>query len=84
MDDVRPLLDLTKDALADVTVVAYQSWETSRHRVAAVEPGTGLVTLTGPANWPFLQWALRSATTWRTSPPPSTRRGSGTSTATGH
>jgi hypothetical protein len=42
--------------LEDVTVVAYHSWEASRHRIASFDPQTNTVYLTGPAPWPFLMW----------------------------
>jgi len=40
----------------DVTVVAYQSWEISRLRVAGIDRAQGAVITTGPAGWPFEQW----------------------------
>ena len=42
--------------LSDVTVVAYHSWEVSRHRIASFDPATNTVILSGPAAWPFLSW----------------------------
>jgi hypothetical protein len=42
--------------LSDVTVVAYQSWETSRLRVASFDEATNTVIFTGPAAWPFQAW----------------------------
>jgi len=54
--DVGLLASVPKDRLADATVVLFQSWETSRHRVAAVDPKTRRVILTGPAAWPMLMW----------------------------
>ena len=55
-EDVAPLLDLPKDRLADVTLVAYHSWETGVHRVASVDPKTHVVVTTGPGGWPFFYW----------------------------
>jgi hypothetical protein len=54
--DIRPLLNVPTDKLRDVTVVAYHSWEVSRHRVAAVDAKTPMVTCTGGAPWAFCQW----------------------------
>lgn len=54
--DIQPLLNVPKEKLNDVTVVAYHSWEVSRHRVAAVDAKTPMVTCTGGAPWAFCQW----------------------------
>ncbi|HEV2473019.1 MAG TPA: right-handed parallel beta-helix repeat-containing protein, partial [Chthonomonadales bacterium] len=54
--DVAALLKLTPEELHDVEVVAYQSWEVSLLRIAAVDPLTNTVITTGPAMWPFEQW----------------------------
>ncbi len=40
----------------DTTLVLYHSWETSRHRVAAIDPAARSVVLTGNAGWPIEQW----------------------------
>ena len=45
---------MPKDQLNDAVVVAYFSWENSVSRVAAVDPQTGTVVLTGKPPWPFL------------------------------
>jgi len=42
--------------LDGVNVVVYHSWETSRLRIAAVDPIRRIVEFTGPAAWPFLRW----------------------------
>lgn len=55
-DDLEPLYGMAEDELAGVTLVAFHSWEHSRHRIAAVDPDTGTVVTTGPAVWPFMQW----------------------------
>jgi hypothetical protein len=39
-----------------VTVVLYHSWEASRHRLAAFDPKTNTVILTGNAPWPIMAW----------------------------
>jgi len=54
--DIQPLLKIAKERLNDVTVVAYHSWEVSRHRVAAVEARTNTIITTGNAPWAFLSW----------------------------
>ena len=41
---------------AGATLVAYHAWETSRHRVAAVDHTTGAVITTGNAPWAFFRW----------------------------
>jgi len=55
-EDLRPLLQIPPDRLGEVTLVAYHSWEVSRHRLAAVDPQTYTVIATGNAPWPFLAW----------------------------
>jgi parallel beta helix pectate lyase-like protein len=54
--DIRSLFELGPEALKDVTVVAYHSWEASRHRVASVDAKSGQMLFTGPAPWPFFNW----------------------------
>ncbi len=54
--DIAPLAAIPRERLSDVAVVAYHSWEVSRHRVASVEPKTDTLVLTGGARWPFLRW----------------------------
>ncbi|MBI5397136.1 MAG: right-handed parallel beta-helix repeat-containing protein [Verrucomicrobia bacterium] len=55
--DIQPLLNVSKDKLRDVTVVAYHSWEVSRHRVASVDAKVPAVVCTGGAPWAFCEWA---------------------------
>jgi hypothetical protein len=55
-EDIRPLLSVPAERLRDVTLVAYHSWATGRHRVAAVDPQTRVVVTTGPGTWPFFHW----------------------------
>ncbi|MBM3890908.1 MAG: right-handed parallel beta-helix repeat-containing protein, partial [Verrucomicrobia bacterium] len=55
--DIQPLQNLPKDKLSDVTVVAYHSWEVSRHRIASLDAGIPAVICTGGAPWAFCQWA---------------------------
>jgi hypothetical protein len=55
-EDVALLASLPKERLSDVIILVYHSWESSAHRVASVDPQTGVVVLTGPAPWAFDQW----------------------------
>jgi hypothetical protein len=56
-EDLKPLLSVPKQDISDVVVMAYHSWETSRHRVAAVDGQTNAVICSGPgAPWAFMQW----------------------------
>lgn len=55
-EDVAPLRAIPPDALNDVTVVAYHSWETSRSRVAGLSPAGNVVVLTAPILWGFAYW----------------------------
>ncbi|WP_165075977.1 right-handed parallel beta-helix repeat-containing protein [Paludisphaera rhizosphaerae] len=55
-EDLSALGRLTDRQLRDANLVAYHSWEVSRHRIAKVDNAKGLVELTGPAPWPFLKW----------------------------
>jgi Right handed beta helix region len=54
--DLQQVLALPDAQLRDVAVVVYHSWETSRHRIAAVDREKAIAYLTGPAPWPFLEW----------------------------
>jgi hypothetical protein len=55
-EDIKPLLEIPKERLADVTVVVYHSWETSLLRAASVDAKTGAVVLAGSAPWPMMRW----------------------------
>jgi len=54
--DLQPLLSVPKDRLSDVIVMVYHSWETSRHRIASVNPSTQTIITTGSAAWAFCEW----------------------------
>ena len=54
--DIAPLAALPKEQLKDAIVVAYFSWENSVSRVAAVDPQTGTVVLTGNAVGRSTKW----------------------------
>jgi len=54
--DIKLLLGKSAAELRDTTVVVYHAWETSRHRIASVDPKTDTVVCTGGAPWPFLRW----------------------------
>jgi hypothetical protein len=55
-NDIKPLRSVPPAQLSDVTLVAYHSWEVSRHRIASVDFQTNIVTTTGNAPWAFMQW----------------------------
>lgn len=57
--DIAPLARLSPQELNDITLVAYHAWESSRHRIAAVDAASGAVTLTGEAPWPFFNWGAQ-------------------------
>lgn len=49
--------DLKKwEDLDGALVVVLHSWETSFHHVASLDDDKHIVTFTGPAVWPFMQW----------------------------
>ncbi len=54
--DIEGLSGISGRRLKDVTLVAYHSWEASRHRLAAVDFETGQVVATGKAPWEFMRW----------------------------
>lgn len=54
-EDLRGVAD-DANHLSDVTLVTYHSWEVSRHRLASVDPKTGVVVIAGSTPWPFMQW----------------------------
>ena len=58
-EDASILLRLSPAELRDVRLVAYHSWETSKHHIASVDPRTNTVYLTGPAPWPLMEWTPR-------------------------
>ncbi|MBM3494997.1 MAG: right-handed parallel beta-helix repeat-containing protein [Armatimonadetes bacterium] len=53
--DLASLRKLPADRLRQAVVVAYHSWETSRHYVAGLE-GDNLIVKGPGAPWPFLYW----------------------------
>jgi hypothetical protein len=55
-EDVAALRAIPREALNDVTVIAYHSWETSRSRVAGLSPAGNVVVLTAPILWGFAYW----------------------------
>ncbi|HAK95378.1 MAG TPA: hypothetical protein DCM87_10330 [Planctomycetes bacterium] len=54
--DIAPLRSLPRGSINDVTVVAYHSWETSRSRVAGIDPAANVVVVTAPISWGFAYW----------------------------
>ena len=57
--DIDPLTKLAARDLRDVTLVAYHSWATSLHRIAAVDTEAARVVTTGKARWPLFRWGAR-------------------------
>ncbi|MBC7352865.1 MAG: hypothetical protein H5U08_10945, partial [Thermogutta sp.] len=55
-EDVAPLFNIPRERLSDVTLVTYHSWETSRSRLASVDPQQNIVTITAPIPWGFAYW----------------------------
>ncbi|MDF2439680.1 MAG: hypothetical protein JWN98_664, partial [Abditibacteriota bacterium] len=56
---LKYLRGLSASELLDATVVAYHSWEISRHRIAKVDFKSGEVLFTGAAKWAFFNWQNR-------------------------
>ena len=55
--DLAPLRGLSAAQLRHVTVMVYNSWEVSRHHVAAANQDTGLLEMTGPYWVKFFHYA---------------------------
>ncbi|ASV72750.1 hypothetical protein THTE_0148 [Thermogutta terrifontis] len=55
-EDIAPLFNIPRERLSDVTLVTYHSWETSRSRLAGVDPQQNIVTITAPIPWGFAYW----------------------------
>ena len=58
-EDVEPLLSIPKEQVNDVTIVAYQSWETARCRLAFADPETSYVFVTADIPWGFNHWGAK-------------------------
>jgi hypothetical protein len=54
--DIASLTSLSPDQLKDVTLVAYHSWEISRHHIAQVDADSGRVITTGASTFNFMEW----------------------------
>lgn len=54
--DMAPLAALPPEELKEVVVRAYHSWETSQHRVTAVDPQSGAIYLSNDAPWAFFNF----------------------------
>ena len=52
-DDIAALKNLSPQQLKEVTLVAYHSWESSRHHIAAIDWKSNTVVLASPVLWPF-------------------------------
>lgn len=55
-EDVAPLGNLSGQALNDVTLVTYHSWEASRSRISAFDRAQNIVSVTAPIPWGFAYW----------------------------
>ncbi len=55
-ENIEPLRSVPPERLNDVTLVTYHSWETSRSRLAGVDPATGTVVVTAGVPWGFAYW----------------------------
>jgi hypothetical protein len=55
-ENVEPLRTVPREQLTDVTLVTYHSWETSRSRLAGIDPESGLVVVTAGVPWGFAYW----------------------------
>ncbi len=56
-DDLAPLRGLSPEQLRQVTVKVYNSWDVSRHRIAAIDWDMGLLEMTGPYFVQFYHFA---------------------------
>jgi len=54
--ELAPLAGKSREALSDVEVTVYHSWEVSHARVQAVEPESGRLVVTGSSPWAFFSW----------------------------
>ena len=55
-ENLQALRHVPKERLNDVTLVTYHSWETSRSRIARIDPATGTVVTTAAVPWGFAYW----------------------------
>lgn len=55
-ENLELLRNVPRERLSDVTLVTYHSWETSRSRLAGVDPAAGTVTVTAGVPWGFAYW----------------------------
>jgi hypothetical protein len=55
-EEAKWLQNLSSQELMNTVLVAYHSWEISRHRIAKFDAATGEVLFTGAARWPFFNW----------------------------
>jgi len=55
-EDIQPLLGKSPEQWRDVCLVAYHAWESSRHRMAALDPENQRIITTGSAPWPTMMW----------------------------
>jgi hypothetical protein len=55
-DELKVLSNVPKERLSDVTAVFYHSWDTSRMRLASLDPTTNIVTPTAPIHRALAQY----------------------------
>lgn len=55
-ENIEALRSIPPERMSDVTLVTYHSWETSRSRLAGVDPATGTVVVTAGVPWGFAYW----------------------------
>ncbi len=55
-ENIEPLRTVPQERMSDVTLVTYHSWETSRSRLAGVDPAAGTVVVTAGVPWGFAYW----------------------------
>lgn len=54
--DIAPLADIRPEALSNVVVRAFHSWEVNQARVQSVAQDSGQVTVTPSTRWPYFHW----------------------------
>ncbi|CAN5707949.1 right-handed parallel beta-helix repeat-containing protein [soil metagenome] len=58
-EDLTPLSKLDKQALADVEVTVFQTWQIARHRIDYLDAKSGYLQFTAPSRWPFVVYESR-------------------------
>ncbi|RYX85900.1 right-handed parallel beta-helix repeat-containing protein [bacterium] len=55
-EDIASIAPKAPEQLKDVTVIAYHAWESARQRIAAINPKTNAVIMSGTSPWPYFNW----------------------------